>query len=81
MAGNASSAPMAPARTPAMTSATQKLTPCRVSTATGVGADGIEADVADGDLTGEADENVEADADDGRERDKRQHERRCSPRP
>ena len=40
-----------------------------------VGADGIEADVADGDLAGEPDQDVEADADDGRQRHQRQHER------
>ena len=44
----------------------------------GVGADGIEADVADGDLAGEADQDVEADADDGRQRHQRQHEGRVA---
>ena len=41
----------------------------------GIGADGVKADMPDGDLSGEADQDVEADTDDGGQRDQRQHER------
>ena len=34
--------------------------------------------MADGDLSGEADQDVEADTDDGGQRDQRQHERRVA---
>ena len=44
----------------------------------GIGADGVEADMAERDLPGKSDQDIQSDADDGGERHHRQHERRIA---
>ena len=63
-AGSASSAPVSVATSAATGSAAQKLHFAARQDRDRVGAERVEADVAEGHLAGEAEQHVEADADD-----------------